>query len=428
MSKFEFVITKFKNTIKSNHVVLKNMTWLTVLQFANYLIPLLIIPYIVRVLGADTFGKVSYAQNIISYLTIIINFGFDYSATREIAINKYNREIRDTIFWTVIRQKLLLMFVSFSILMVLYFSFDKVANNFTLYLFVFLLNFGVVIFPVWFFQGMEDMKAMSVFNMLVRSSGLFFTFIFVKNQQHYLLYPLLISIGYFVSGFFSFLYVIKHYQIGRFQWKNKSNVNILRISTPIFLNTLFATMYTTANLTIIGLYYDDFTIGLFGGVQKIIVAIMMITNTPLNLAIFPQISRKFNESKIVGKIFLNKILKRIAIYGLTVSIITFIFADPLVKIILGAEFISVVPLMKLLSALPFLVIIASLFTIQGLYAAGLQKYAPYIGATLGIVSITFNLIIIPQYGIIGAGWAWIISECLEIILAGGLFYWKIRKK
>ena len=97
------------------------MTWLTVLQLANILIPLIVLPYIVRIFGADLFGKVSYAQNIISYLTLLINFGFDYSATREIAINKNNIELRNKIFWTVIKAKSLLLVLSLLLLVILYF-------------------------------------------------------------------------------------------------------------------------------------------------------------------------------------------------------------------------------------------------------------------------------------------------------------------
>ena len=80
------IINKFKN----NSTILSNMASLGILQIANYIIPILVIPFIVRGLGVDKFGVVSYAQNIISYFTIIVTYGFEYSATRKIAINKNN--------------------------------------------------------------------------------------------------------------------------------------------------------------------------------------------------------------------------------------------------------------------------------------------------------------------------------------------------
>jgi polysaccharide transporter, PST family len=422
------MLSKAKNIFLQNSPVAKNMTWLTLLQFANYLIPLLIIPYIVRVLGAETFGKVSYAQNIISYFTLIINFGFDYSATREIAINKNNTEIRNSIFWSVIKQKAILLVFTFIALIILYFSFEKVQSDFTLYLFVFLLNLGVVVFPVWFYQGMEDMKRMALFNILVRSSGLLLTFIFVKNISEYLLYPLLISIGYIFCGFISFVQVIRHYNIS-FTFRNKDiDRKLFWNSSPVFLNMLFASFYSTANLTILGFFYDNYTLGIYGGAQKIIIAILMLTSTPVSIALFPKISREFNASITEGKILFNRIFKIIFIYGFIASFVTFISSELLVKILLGKEFYAAIPLLKVFSLLPLLVIIASLFTIQGLYGAGLQKYAPYIGGSLGIISIISNLLLVPKYGITGAGWIWVVTEVMEIIIAASFFYWKLKSK
>ena len=144
--------------VAGNRQVVKNVTWLSVLQVANYLIPLLVIPYIVRVLGVELFGKVSYAQNIISYFTLIVNFGFEYSATRQIAICKDNHDKVRAVFWSVIRQKTVLLLVAFVGLLLLYVSFPKVHDDFRLYGLVFLLNIGVVLFPTWFFQGIEDSR------------------------------------------------------------------------------------------------------------------------------------------------------------------------------------------------------------------------------------------------------------------------------
>ena len=79
--------------------ILKNITALGVLQIANYLIPLLVLPIISRVLGATLFGGVGYAQNIVSYLTLIVNYGFEYSATRQIALAGEDKARKQKIFW-----------------------------------------------------------------------------------------------------------------------------------------------------------------------------------------------------------------------------------------------------------------------------------------------------------------------------------------
>lgn len=394
------------------------MTWLGLLQVANYLIPLLIIPYIVRILGADIFGKVSYAQNIISYLTLFVNFGFEYSATREIAINRGNKPAIAQIFWSVLKQKTALLLLSFLALIILYFSFSKVNSDFTLYLFVFLINVGIVLFPTWFFQGMEEMGKMSIFNVVIKGSGLILTVFFVKSKADYLFYPSLTSLSYIVCGIGSLVYVVKKFDIKHINSSKETDRKIFNNSLPIFLNNLFVSGYTVANMTILGMYYSNYEIAIYGGAQKIIMAILMLTSMPINIGIFPWLSREFEKSKTNGLRLLKRTLLFVGTGSFFVCLLTYTLSGTLINIILGCEFEKSISLFKLFSVLPFWVAIASLLTVQGLYGMGLQKYAPFIGAFIGASSIALNFLFIPTYGIYAAATNWIVAQTLEIIIVG----------
>lgn len=400
------------------------MTWLSVLQFANYLIPLLIIPYIYDVLGVAVFGKVSYAQNIISYFTLIVNFGFEYSATRKISINKQNKQVVTSVFWGVMRQKTLLLLLSFVGLLVLYFTFPRVHDDFKLYLFTFLLNIGIVLFPTWFFQGMEEMGKMAIFNVVIKGLGLVLTLIFVKSVSDYLLYPLFNSLAYIVCGVVSLVYVIKHFKIPLVRRDKVIDKEVFKEGFPIFLNNLFVSGYTVANLTILGIFASDTVVGYYSGAYKIIMAVLMVTSTPINMAIYPAISRKFAESYRAGREYFRKSAINLTGVSLIISFLTYIAAPLLVRIVLGAYVEPVISLLRVFSVLPFLVIMASLFTVQGVYGSGLQRYAPYIGFSIGLFCIIFNVIMIPKYGMYGAAMGWIISQVLEIIISGFIFFKK----
>ena len=421
------MIKKAAISLQANRQVFKNMTWLTVLQFANYLIPLLIIPYIVRVLGMEIFGKVTYAQNIISYCTLTINFGFDYSATREIAINKENKNVREQIFWSVLKQKTILLLFSFAILLMLYFTFSKVNNDFALYLFVFLMNVGVVLFPTWFFQGIEEMGKMAICNVLIKGGGLVLTLLLVKSSADYLAYPLLTSLAYILFGAGAIIYVIKHYDI-QYTKSDKSTDKILFCkSLPIFLNNLFVSGYTIANLTILGFYHSNHDIAIYGGAQKIIMAILMLTSMPVNIAIFPKISREFELSQINGLRILKKALCVVALLLIIFCLWTYLLSSLFVNVLLGSEFSESINLLKLFSVLPFLVTIASLLTVQGLYGMRLQKYAPFVGLFIGVFSIMLNMIYIPIYGTMAAALIWILAQILEIALVGTILFMYSKK-
>jgi len=421
------VIKRAAITLQANRQVLKNMTWLTVLQFANYLIPLLIIPYIVRVLGVEIFGKVTYAQNIISYFTLTINFGFDYSATREIAINKADKNARERIFWSVLKQKTILLLLSFAGLLILYFTFSRVNDDFTLYLFIFLMNVGVVLFPAWFFQGMEEMGKMAICNVLIKGGGLILTLLLVKSSADYLAYPLLTSLAYVIFGAGAIIYVIKHYDIQYTKSNKTVDKNIFSKSLPIFLNNLFVSGYTIANLTILGFYHSNHDIAIYGGAQKIIMAILMLTSMPVNIAIFPKISREFELSQINGLRILKKALCVVALLLIIFCLWTYLLSSLFVNVLLGSEFSESINLLKLFSVLPFLVTIASLLTVQGLYGMRLQKYAPFVGLFIGVFSIMLNMIYIPIYGTMAAALIWILAQILEIALVGTILFMYSKK-
>lgn len=407
-----------KSRIKENSQVLKNMTWLSVLQVANYLIPLLIIPYIVRVLGVELFGKVSYAQNVVSYFTLIVNFGFEYSATRRIAIWKHDKDRMNLVFWSVMRQKTILLFVSFVCLLILYLCFPRIHNDINLYAIIFMLNVGVVLFPTWFFQGIEDMGKMAVFNVLIKTLGLLLTVAFVHSASEYLLYPLFTSAAYVICGVVAMIYVLKHYGIAYVRTRKAIRFLVFKEGFPVFLNNLFVSLYTTANMTILGFFVSDVVIGYYSGAHKIIMAVLMFTSTPINMALYPNISRKFAVSKEQGIAYLKNVAKIVILFSTIVSILVYICAPLLVRLILGVEFVSSIDMLRIFSVLPFLVTMASLFTVQGLYGIGLQKYAPWVGCSIGVFCIVLNFVMIPKFGMYGTAFSWIIAQALELMVTG----------
>ena len=403
------------------------MTWLTVLQFANYLIPLLIIPYIVRVLGADMFGKVSYAQNIISYLTIIITYGFEYSATQEIAINKHDKSKLKSIFWSVMRFKSILLLITFVILAILNFCFSKVEEDRLLFFYAALINIGCVLFPTWFFQGTEKMSKMTLFNFLIKSVGALFVVLLIHSKSDYLIYLLVPSLSYILIGAVSFVYVVRKYDLLPHKKDNPLKEKAVRKGFPIFLNNIFATLYTTAGMTILGFYIPNSELGIYSGANKIIMAILMITSIPISIAIFPVMSRKFNESFDTGLQFFKRTLVLVGLFAAFCSFMVYLLSPLLVNILLGKDFAASIPLLRVYAAIPFLVIVASMFTVQGMYGFQLQKYAPYIGGTIGIFSIIINFVLIPRIGIYGAVWSYIFSEILEITLVLLLLRYKFKR-
>lgn len=407
-----------------DNVLFVNISSQGLVQLANYLIPLLLIPYVTRVLGLDSFGKASYAQNIGMYLTLLVNYGFEYSATQEISINRNDPAKLQSIFSTVVAFKFLLFLASLLFVAGLAVCVPRVWDDFSSVLIVAFLNLGWVLFPTWFFQGMEHMARMSLFSFGVKLGGALLVIALVHQPDDYPLYLLGLTMANIFVGCYSFYYVKKKYGVKLEKPQPFSTCPAVRKGLPIFLNAILINCNTVLGVFVIGVYMSNAEIGAFSGAQKIIMAVMMITCQTITIALFPRISNYFNESRQKGVAYLKKCVAIISLLSLSVSAVTYFMAPIVVAILLGGEFTEAVFLLQLLSPLPFLVSLATTLTVQGLYGMQLQRFAPAIGLAVCVCSVSLNWLLIPKIGAPGAAYSWLFCELVEISIAVGLLLWK----
>ena len=408
--------------------IVKNMTALGVLQIANYLIPLLVLPVVSRVLGATLFGSVGYAQNIVSYLTLLVNFGFEYSATRQVALAGDDKEKKRQLFWAVITAKAGLLVLSFVILALLPLFVERVACDPRLYIYTALTNIGIVFFPTWYLQGEQQMDKMAWANFFTKLLGALLVVALVREASMYRWYPLLLSMASIVVGIGAMIYVVRHFEIGRYVCTREAMKEVLHAGMPIFINNVFVSLYTTVNMTLLGGFATDEMIGYFSAAQKLIMALIMVVVLPVSISVFPEISKRFEASKEGGLAFLKRVMVYAGLAALMVSIATYFIAPIAIRIVYGVDFTEAIAVLKWLAPIPFLVMMATLLTIQGLYGIGLQRYAPWIGLTLAVVCITMNIVLIPRMGITAVCISWITSEVLECVLSGTILMIKGKKR
>lgn len=112
------------------------------------------------------------------------------------------------------------------------------------------------------------------------------------------------------------------------------------------------------------------------------------------------------------------------LFACLLCVVIFVSSPIIVPSFLGSEFVTAVPLLRFFSILPLLVIVASMFTIQGLYAFQLERYAPYVGLMVMCICICVTVVLVPHWGIFGAACGYLIAEIAEIVLSGSLVYFK----
>ncbi len=414
---------------QNGKTIISNFFSLGLLQGVNCLIPVLVIPFIVRVLGVEVFGKVSFAQSVVQYFTILVTYGFDYSATKEIAIHREERNRTASIFWGVISAKFTLFILACFAFFLLSIGYGRIREDYLLYGSLFAVNIGYVLFPTWFFQGIENMRVVALINFIIKLIGTGLPVFLVAAPEDYLIYAAMPSIAYALMGVIAFIYAIRKYDIVK-PSSDKIRIernNQMKKGFPVFLNTLFAALYTVANLTILGLLTDDYEVGIYSGAYKIIGAIMMVTSMPLHMSIFPSVTRRMEHSATEGWRYFKRVMFYVFLFAVVVSLFVYFTSPLMVIVLLGEKFIDSIFLLRLLSVIPALVILASMFTVQGLYGLGFEKYAPWVGLSVGIFCIMLNFAWIPMMGCKGAALAWILAEVLEIAISATIVFVNVQK-
>ena len=332
------MLAKIKNLSKSknNKKLFSNFLSLTYLQSANYILPLVTFPYLVRVLGIDYFGILAFATVTISYLNIIVDYGFNLSATKSISSNRDNKDMVVEIFSSVITIKVLLVLLCFIFLSIIVFSFELFYDERVIYFLTFGTVIGQALFPVWFFQGIEEMKYITYINVLAKAIFAICIFIFVNEKNDYYLVPILTSLGYFFSGIISFSVIRKKFNI-KFKLQSVAVIKKYFIDGwDVFVSRIFVSFYTTTNLFLLGILSNSTVVGSYSIAEKIVNAIGGLF-APANQALYPYMVRLYNERPSKFYSFTKNISVVFLLTSVVLFIISYLFGDQIVKLIAGYE-------------------------------------------------------------------------------------------
>ena len=155
MSNFKAKISQITKN-KDARILASNFVWLSVLKVIGYIFPLITLPYLSRVIGVDGFGEIAFAASIMVFIETFVDFGFNYTATRDVARCRDNIQEVSNIFSNVLWSKSLLMILGFGILSILVYTVPMFRSKQLLLFLTVLYIPGHILFPDWFFQAMDS--------------------------------------------------------------------------------------------------------------------------------------------------------------------------------------------------------------------------------------------------------------------------------
>jgi O-antigen/teichoic acid export membrane protein len=329
---------------KDGKALLGNFIALSLLQFIGYFSPLITFPYLARVIGVDGFGKLAFASSVVVYFDTFTDFGFNYTAVRDIAKKRDDIQEVSRIFSIVMTAKFLLFLFSVLIFAILIYSVPAFYENRLLFWISFLSIPGRILFPDWLFQAFEKMKYITLMNLFSKLLFISLIFVVIKKEDDYIYQPLLVLLGNLVSGIISIYFIRKMFKI-KYTFPALEEVfKSIREGKDMFISLFLPNLYTNFSVTLLGFYGGNFVTGIYSSGKKFIDMAEQVLGV-LSRTFFPFLSRRIDKHDVYVKIG--------ASISIFFGIVLFLGADLLVKIFYNDKFSDSSNIIRIMSVAPF---------------------------------------------------------------------------
>jgi PST family polysaccharide transporter len=401
--------------------VVQNGGWLYILQIFNTVVPMITLPYITRVLGSSQYGVFSFSLNLVGYFQVMVDYGFNLSGARKIAIAKDKDEV-SKIFSTITTCKILISLLTFIIMLIVsqILNVDKV--QFGCLLILYSMVIGSALQQIWLFQGLQKMKYITIINVITRTISVVLIFAYVKDASQIYLYCFLYAMTFLLVGIISILVASKQMRIEYHKPSIKNIFNELKEGWYIFTTAAMTYMFSGFGVTILGITSVDSSVGVYSAIQKIPI-IMLMMYAPIGQAIYPYISKLYLESFEKGIKSVKRISSIVIPFFIMISVVLIINRNYIVKLAFGHEYAVFSILLIPLTCWMLLSILNNFLGIQIVVASGhLKEYS--IAFRFGLIALIVANIVLGMvgeiYGVAVAAWF------AELILTLALVY-QIKK-
>ncbi len=405
--------------MKNNKTLFENISALTFLKLFEYALPLLTLPYLVKTLGIKNYGLISFAMAFMSYFVIVTNYGFDLTATRAISTNKQNLGVVNRVYSSVFTIKFTLMLICLFVMLGIVELIPKFEVDSSVYLTAFLIVIGNVLFPVWFFQGMENMKYITFINVSSRLIVTLSIFLFIHSQNDYLLAMLINSLSYFLPGLIGFIVVMYKYKMRFVLPKKEELVVALQEGWHIFLSSFLGNIIASSSIFVLGLTNSKEVVGIYSAIEKLIRAVIGFF-MPITQALFPYVSARFAESYELGVSVVKKSGKIILMLALSVALVTIVLAPIIIKIIYPDNLVSYSNILRILAFWFVVSIFNNIIGYQYLIASGQEKIYSKSFVIAAIITLALFFSLAGPFSMYGIVFAMLLGE-LSLTISMGFF-------
>lgn len=387
----------------------KNITYKILHQIILFIFPLILTPYISRVLGVKSLGIYSFYYSISIYFSYLAMLGINIYGNRAIAQVKENDKTLKKVFTNIY----VLQFIASIISLILYLIFILISKNKIISI-IMIMNILTSLFNInWFYFGQEKFKPVIFTQLIIKTLITILIFVFVKNENSLIIYSLLKCSSDLIFNIILFIFSIKYIKFNNI---SKTSVkNNLKPCLLLFIPALATTIYQQTDKVMIGILVNKTEVGYYECASKLITITLGLVSAVLTV-ISPKMSNLISRKKDDdSKKLFNNSINYILCLATAISFGIIGISKEFVPLFFGSSYKSSINLTIGLAV--SLLFVSFSNSLKLLYLIPKEKDKIYTNSVIygTILNIISNYILINKYNAMGAVISTVITELFVLI-------------
>lgn len=398
--------------INNSKSIVKNYIFNVFYQILVIILPIITMPYISRVLGAEKIGEYSFTFSISQYFVLLAILGTNIYGCRIISYSRTNEGEMSNSFWSIYIIKIITFIVSLALyFLVLFFFID---SNKMIYYLQGINILAVLLDITWFYQGIEEFGSIVLKNTFIKVISIALIFILVKEPSDIYIYTLVLSVSTLVGNLILWINISKYLLPLK-----KCNINIKKHIIPIiklFIPQIAIQVYVVLDKTMLGGYSTAEQVAYYDMAIKII-KISLTVVTSLGIVMLPRIANEFKKGeneKIKG--YINNSMVAMLLIAIPMMFGFIGISKEFISLFLGNEFIETAKIMRIISPILIFMTISNVIGVQCMIPMGYEQLLTKSVVIAAIVNFTMNVYLIPKYGAVGASISTVFAEGIVAII------------
>lgn len=414
----KLTLLPLSNFIRNKSI--QNFLFLGIIQSSNVLISIISMPLLIQSIGVDQFGLVNLALSVIILLNILVGFGYNLSAPREVAVSQQDKEALSHLVSNVFSGKIILAAIATILILVGAFGFNLFQEYQLILVFSSLLLFSEATLPLWFFQGMEKMKLVSIANIFSKLLFLMGIVLFIHSPEQSQWVNFMLGFFGLCINLMLLFYIHVFMGIKFYQPELSAIVRSLKDNLLLFFSNLASHISINGGLIILSFFSVAETLGMYSLAERVVMVLRLFPALIIQ-AIFPNASKLYQADPVRFYKFLKNVYLRVLLAGIFISAGTHFAAPWIIQVLSRSDLQESVMYLKILAAVPFLACL-NVGNVTLLLVADLKELLFKASWMMCVYMIIVSAILTYYFGGIGLCFGIISTEIIVFLICLVLLY------